>query len=257
MASGGINFANIRPVQPAASKPINFANIKPVAPVAAQGSFDLTGSVEPLLHALEGNSLTANVPAVAGGQNSGVTIAGGLDLGQFSEADLRDNLKLSPALVKRLSPYTGKKGKAASAALKNLGSLSVSKQEASEINKSIIADETRRLEKNFKDAIGTNFKDEPVNVQQAILIASFNLGSSTKGKSLFTSSSGKRTNFAKQIKAKDYKGAGANLSTWTRNAAPGLQKRRMTEGDLLSGTIDSTKFVNQLNVNLSKARGGP
>ena len=34
MASGGINFANIRPVQAAASKPINFANIKPVAPAA-------------------------------------------------------------------------------------------------------------------------------------------------------------------------------------------------------------------------------
>src|SRR5260370_7842597 len=52
-----------------------------------------------------GSLLSGYVPRVKnGGDNSGVTIAAGFDLGQHKLADLR-SYNLSPNLTKRLSPY--------------------------------------------------------------------------------------------------------------------------------------------------------
>jgi len=246
------SLVGMKPVGKASS----LSGMKPVKQTGNTQTFNLASSVTPLLHALEKNELTTYVPTVKGGANSGNTIAAGLDLGQFSEDDLRDNLKLSPNLIKRLSPYLGKKGAAAQELLNKIGPVTISEEESEEINSSIIRRAVVKLKNDFREAVGTNLEDEPHNVQQAILVASFNLGSSASKESLFTTKSGKRTNFARQIKNKEYKKAGDNLSSWTKEAAAGLKKRRRTEGDLLRGDIDSTKFIDQLSINLDRIKGG-
>jgi len=246
------SLVGMKPVGKASS----LSGMKPVKQTGNTQTFNLASSVTPLLHALEKNELTTYVPTVKGGANSGNTIAAGLDLGQFSEDDLRDNLKLSPNLIKRLSPYLGKKGAAAQELLNKIGPVTISEEESEEINSSVIKRAVVKLKKNFREAVGTNLEDEPHNVQQAILVASFNLGSSAIKESLFTTKSGKRTNFARQIKNKEYKKAGDNLSSWTKKATAGLKKRRRTEGDLLRGDIDSTKFIDQLSINLDRIKGG-
>tara|TARA_R100000544_G_scaffold16105_1_gene7636 strand:- start:10477 stop:16779 length:6303 start_codon:yes stop_codon:yes gene_type:complete len=235
------------------------SNVTPTkvrTPTATTQSAKLKRDVAPLLHALEGSVTTANVPNVAGGSNSGVTIAGGLDLGQYSVADLRGNLKLGETLVDKLKPYVGVRGKAAQQRIDKLGDLTITKAEAAEIDSAVFDFEKKKLTNNFKTVIGRDFNKEPKNVQEALIIAAYNLGSSPTAKTSLFSYKGKMSNFAKQIKAKDYKAAAKNLSTWTRKAAVGLQKRRRTEGDLLAGRITSKQFIDRLNVNLANIKVG-
>jgi len=59
---------------------------------------------------LEGGSQTSGYVPAAMKSKSGVTIATGFDLGQRNENDLK-SLKLDTALISKLKPYLGKKGK--------------------------------------------------------------------------------------------------------------------------------------------------
>ena len=215
----------------------------------------LIESVTENLHALEANKLKAYVPENKDGTvigKSGVTIASGLDLGQYNYEDLTKNLKIPKDLADKLKPYLGKRGKAAQQALKT--PFEISEEEASTINTAVSKNELKKLTNNFNKLTGRVFSAEPNNVKQALLIASYNLGSSLKGKSLFSNKDGSNNNFAKQIIDKDYVKAGDNMATWNTKAALGLQKRYRTQGQLLKGTIGNDAFVDQLPINLDILR---
>ena len=142
----------------------------------------LIESVTENLHALEANKLKAYVPENKDGTaigKSGVTIASGLDLGQYNYEDLIKNLKLPKDLADKLKPYLGKRGKAAQQALKK--SFNISKEEASTINTAVSKNELKKLTNNFNKLTGRVFSAEPTNVKQALLIASYNLESTVNG----------------------------------------------------------------------------
>ena len=213
-------------------------------------SEELIKRVKPKLLAMEASMRKGYVPNVEGAEQSGVTIAKGLDLGQYSYTDLTDNLKLPKSLASKLQPYLRHQGVDAKAVIANKP-LVITPEEENLINESLPRNELKKLKQNFKKAIGRPLEQEPMNVQEALLLASFNLGSDANKESLFTLKNGKPSNFRKQIINKQYDKAGSNLTTWSSNMADGLKKRRMTEGQLLSGEISSDSFVDQLNVNLN------
>lgn len=212
-------------------------------------SKELIERVKPKLLAMEGSMRKGYVPNVAGAEQSGVTIAKGLDLGQYSYTDLTDNLKLPTSLANKLQPYLRHQGVDAKAVIANKP-LVITPEEENIINEAVPRNELKKLKQNFEKTVGRPFEEEPLNVQEALLLASFNLGSDADKESLFTLKNGKPSNFRKQIINRQYEDAGKNLTTWSSNMADGLKKRRMTEGQLLSGDIDSDAFVDQLNVNL-------
>jgi hypothetical protein len=99
--------------------------------------------------------------------NSGVTVAGGVDL---SDKDL-DKLKknLPDKLVKKLEPYLGLKGYDAQKKL-NETPLSITEEEAIALNKFIQKDILRILKKNWKKATGKSFDN--LSEEQATAVAS-------------------------------------------------------------------------------------
>lgn len=200
---------------------------------------DLTTNVQPVVHQAEGNITTANVPNVAGGRKSGVTIASGFDLGQWGVKGLKD-LNLPKELTNKLMPYLGKKGKSAEDFL-TANPLQISKEQADIINKAVWDKELSKLETNFKNAIGVDLSEAPRNIQQAFAIANFPLGNG-----LFTTDSGGATNLRSQIKKAMKSGkwskAADNIRTWNESATRGLKKRYRALADLMEGKITVDKF---------------
>ena len=169
---------------------------------------------------------------------SGVTIGKGLDLGQQSTTSI-DALKsygLSEALAKRLRehPDLGKKFTGKTTAEATFTPMSLTAEEESELNKSIID----KYKKDFYDAYETNVgrkitDDLTENQRIALTSASFNLG--VKG--LFKNKNGTDTNFKNQLINKDFNAAAKNLGTWSND---NLKYRRAAEAALFGNYIDTT-----------------
>lgn len=110
---------------------------------------------------------------------SGVTVATGVDLGQYGLPDL-DALALSPALKAKLTPYVGKVREEALRALEALP-LTLSHQEADQLDgavQSVIAARVRRIyDAALDDTPGlARFDDLPVPAQTVILSISYQYG---------------------------------------------------------------------------------
>jgi|TARA_R100000081_G_scaffold51878_1_gene25125 hypothetical protein len=99
--------------------------------------------------------------------NSGVTVAGGVDLSDKNLDELKKNLP--DKLVKKLEPYLGLKGYDAQKKL-NETPLSITEEEATILNKYIQKDILRKLKKNWKEATGESFDN--LSEEQATVVAS-------------------------------------------------------------------------------------
>tara|TARA_R110002050_G_C8926491_1_gene511752 strand:+ start:179 stop:1150 length:972 start_codon:yes stop_codon:yes gene_type:complete len=202
---------------------------------------DLKQEVNPVLLELESNELSAYAPvSVKGGEKSGVTIAKGFDLGQRKLFDLQA-LNLPEPLITKLKPYLWAKGKKAESLVLSKP-LTITEDEAKVINDAVFDDELNKLKVNYSKWVGEDFDKLPLNVQQGLLISSFQLG-----KKLFKTANGKATNFTAQLKDKDWEAAGNNMYNWNNKSGRGLVKRYRAIGDLLSGHIKINEFTSTVN----------
>jgi LysM repeat protein len=207
--------------------------------------YNLSNSINPALDSLEATKSTTYVPEDAKGVigKSGVTIAKGFDLGQVDLAGLK-KLNFSESVFNKLSKYAGYKGQEALDFLNKEGSVELTKEEVKEINTKVGEREKEKLVKNFKKYIGRDFDKEPRHVQQALLLASYNLGDGLfknpdkKDEAGKVTEEGTKTGFTAQLISKEYEAAADNLTTWNESAAKGLVKRRMLEGLIMSGKLD-------------------
>ena len=147
-------------------------------------------------------------------------------------------------MFNKLSKYAGYKGQEALDFLNKEGSVELTKEEVKEINSKVGEREKGKLVKNFKKYIGRDFDKEPRHVQQALLLASYNLGDGLfknpdkKDEAGKVIEEGTKTGFTAQLISKEYEAAADNLTTWNESAAKGLVKRRMLEGLIMLGELD-------------------
>lgn len=176
---------------------------------------------------LEGNRvLEGYVPAPDVSQ-SGVTVATGIDLGQFDSDTLRA-MGVSVALVDKLSPYFGLKKQDAVDALAD-APLRLTADEARELDACVKGSFLRDLERRYDGACracGSNLEFTALSPEQQTVIASvaFQYGVGLD----------RRTpNFWNQVTTGDWDGALANL----RNFGDAYDTRRNKEADLLASAL--------------------
>ncbi len=131
------------------------------------------------LETLEGNRLDGYVPQAAFGAilgHSGVTIAGGIDLGQHAPAEL-DLWPISPALRARLKPYCGIKGDLATRTLRG-APLTLSEAEALALNAAAQSERLKLLRDRYNDVTrcSPSFDDLPDAAQTILMSVSFQYG---------------------------------------------------------------------------------
>lgn len=191
-----------------------------------------TKVLSPLI-TLEGNKTEAYTLDTTEHPKAGVTVAKGFDIGQHSKSDL-ETMGFSEELIKKFTPFFGKKGTEAETALK-ANALTLTEDEVKKVNNLVLKSEVKKLKKNFKDAIGRELEDEDENVKQALLMASYQIGNK-----LFEID-GKATGLVQQLKDKDYTAATTNLKSWFKDNK-GLEKRAKAQGEILGGTLTLDKF---------------
>lgn len=208
-------------------------------------------SIYSQLEYLEDNRTTGYVPAKDGKVigTSGVTIGMGLDLGAHSENDLT-SMGIPKNIITALKPYLGLKGNAA-VNKRTATPLTLKAEDVKTLNKKVKQDKYDKISRKFKNRVGRSLEDEAVNVRQAIILAGFNLGESGLfGRDAYTDKNKKKhakttTNFATQLKNKQYSDAAVELKKWNESEVIGLRARRGAEGALLAGTIkiDNVSFT--------------
>ncbi len=123
-----------------------------------------------------GQKLTGYVPA-AKNSKSGVTIATGFDLGARNEADLK-RLNLPHTLVTKLKPCLGKQ-KAGAAACLEKNPLSVTKPEATHIDKAVKSKAEEEIRTRYNASIKSGkpkFSALPTEAQTVIASVAFQYG---------------------------------------------------------------------------------
>lgn len=145
---------------------------------------------------------------------SGVTIASGFDLGQKSLSDLEG---LSDSLIEKLTPYLGKKGKAAD---KIAANLKLNEAEANSINEFAKQTELQKISNKWKEATGTDFSDLDANKQTVIASVAFQYGSNLEEAT---------PNFWQQVISGDWEAAKKNLL----NFGDSYSSRRKREASLI------------------------
>jgi len=187
---------------------------------------------------LEASHRQGYIPSNADGTiigNSGVTVAGGLDLGQQTADSLRD-MNLPQDLITSFTPYLGLTGQAAQIALAN-SPLSVNQQQETTINNQVVQGYWDDLSDTYQARVGTPISDLSENQQLALHSAHHNLG----GAGLF-GTAGNETNFTRQLEQDDFTGAANNLYSWhnANGTLNQLDPRRQAEAALFQGLIPHT-----------------
>ena len=142
------------------------AIVIPAAPAhAANGKIEIDWN---FVKSLEGGSLLKGyVPNFkGGGDHSGVTIAGGFDLGQQTVSGMRA-MGLPESLIKKFTPYVGKKLDVARDYLRR-HPLRITQAEANIIDKAVIASISKHIASDFNRSSKIRFQDLPAGVQTAI-----------------------------------------------------------------------------------------
>lgn len=176
-----------------------------------------------------------------GGNESGVTIAAGLDLGQHSAKGLLRR-GVPPYMVEKFKPYIGLRGEEAAYALAKFP-LSIEEADAEDIDRSMHASSEERMATKYDRATGENgsFAALPSEWQTAIMSVSHQYGSNLAGAT---------PNFWKQMVEKDYSAAIDNL----RDFGDDYSSRRNREADMIVGieqTFDDK--LRQVGVALNQA----
>lgn len=106
---------------------------------------------------------------------SGVTVASGLDVGQWTESGLK-GLGLSKSLIEKVRPYIGKKGAEARKVHKELGGFKLTPQEVEEVDKILEKDATDTVNKDLTTKLGKTLDDYPIEAQQVMVSMYHNFG---------------------------------------------------------------------------------
>lgn len=191
----------------------NFSNVNTKAIVTNEG----------------GSQVNGYVPRAKGGSDhSGVTIAGGFDLGQHNLAELR-SLGLPEDITKQISQYVGLKGQAARDAITK-APLKITAAQAAQIDQAVLHDKL--------DAAGAAFNRQtkkagafsslPWRAQTAIADLWYNMGDLSKA----------APNLWKQVTTGDWEGAYRNLKNFNTKDQT-LARRAQKNAGLLRNAIDS------------------
>lgn len=175
---------------------------------------------------VEGFKTNGYVPMESGKalQNSGVTIASGLDLGAQSEERLR-LMGMEDNLINKFKPYLGIK-KDAAVALIRKQPLTLTREEALKVNAIVKPFYARDIAAKFNSATkGPKFEELPSEWQTAIASVGFQYG---------TNLAKATPNFWRQVTTGDWKGAHANLN----NFGDKYPTRRKKEANLVSARLD-------------------
>ena len=164
--------------------------------------------------------------------SAGVTIGVGVDLGSKTADSLRD-LGVSENLIKKLSPYLGKKGQDAVGSVPQ--SLTLTPEEARQINRAVMTGNFNDVGKAFNDASPiANFTDLPWQAQTVLADLWYNMGGGQPG--------GRRgiqnTQFWSQVTSGRWEDALRNLQNFgspTRR----LNDRAQTDATILKQAIDA------------------
>jgi GH24 family phage-related lysozyme (muramidase) len=206
--------------------------------------------IKPLLLELEHSTPKGYVPS----DNSGVTIAKGLDLKEKTVEELED-MGLSSEMVRKLSPYLTLSGQEARDLLK-ASPLEISKQDEIEINNAVLPYFVNKLDVNLEKYTGKKLDEYPNRVQDALALQYFNLGNG-----LFVNK-GKKTNFSRQLEKGEYKDAAKNLQSWTnreklfKDNTRGLAVRQYLAGEIMSGDVSLQQASSRLT-NLTEQNTSP
>jgi hypothetical protein len=123
---------------------------------------------------LEGaHVLKGYVPKSKDSNNSGVTVATGVDLGQMAHSDLAD---LPPSLSQRLVPYAGLRGKAARDALET-SQLTITDLEADLLDQHARRNTIYDLCLHYRLAAGIDLEGLPEPCQTVLASVTFQYGS--------------------------------------------------------------------------------
>ena len=125
------------------------------------------------IESLEGFTTTGVVPD-SEGSKSGVTIGSGVDLGARNVNDLK-KLNLPEELVKKLTPYLGRKSKGAQDFV-NRRPLNVSEEEARLITRAVQTNAANTLAKKWKAKTGKDFSELPESKATAVASVAFQYG---------------------------------------------------------------------------------
>lgn len=164
---------------------------------------------------LEGCSLVGYVPDYEH-SDSGVTIASGFDIGQRSRRFIKKNF--SSELAVKLVPYCGVYGLSAKL-MTNFLPLSITQNEAQEINLFVQSVALKKLKKNWNKAASVKFDSLSQEQQTVVASVAFQYGT------LRTET----PNFWRQVTTGDWFGALNNL----RDFGDRYNTRRNKEADLL------------------------
>lgn len=184
-----------------------------------------------IISANEGGTATKMyVPSI----NSGPTIAMGLDLGQTKVENLL-GMGLSEDVVKKLVPYVGMTGKAASDYVTK-HPLNIKLDEANQINDVVLPTFFNETAGTYDGAtqIGTKFADLPWQAQTVIADLWYNFGDTFPSKA---------PNFWKQVNTGEWDKAFANLQHFvTSGDDKVLEKRAFKDSFILKEAIDEGKL---------------
>ena len=150
---------------------------------------------------------------------SGVTIASGIDLGQWSEKEL-ENLKVPQPILNKLKPYLGKTKDSAIKFLAN-NPLSLPEAEAVELNNIFKTHFAEKIASRFNKDSNIKFEDLPSEVQTPLISVGFQYGNK-----MF------KHNFWKQVTSGKWKDAYNNLM----NYGDDYSTRRKKEAALLKSS---------------------
>lgn len=106
---------------------------------------------------------------------SGVTVATGLDIGQWTEKGLK-TLGMPEPLLERMRPYIGKKGKAAEELHGQQGGFELTDQEVRLVDTLLKADALRAINTDLLEKTGKLMDDFPLEAQQVMVSMYHNFG---------------------------------------------------------------------------------
>ena len=175
---------------------------------------------------MEGGAKRTGYIPTEGGKaigKSGLTLATGWDVGQMSMEELESS-GLPQSIVDKVSPFIGAKGEEALGVFEKLGAPSISKQEASLIDKYTHGKALSQISKKYGEATGKSFEDLTSAQQTVMASVGFQYGSNLKDAT---------PGFWKQATTGDWTGALKNL----QNFGDRYDYRRGREAEILGADI--------------------
>lgn len=148
------------------------ANVQPQAVATPQPMETEAMPINPIVSEFEGGQQLEAYPPPAKG--SGVTVATGIDLGQRSLSELK-NLGLSEPLIKKVTPYLGKKDADARTLVKKKP-LILTQEEADELDNAVGGQISQEISLKYSDATGQDLAMLPEPARVVVESLAYNFG---------------------------------------------------------------------------------